>query len=245
MKDALLSSKELWACYQCGECAETCPTQADPSEFMAATRRYAIASYDRTRLARTMYTRPDRGDGARRRSSPLFFAAFMYAAHGPMDGESLAIFEFIPAELIHDTGIVVMILVVLAGIAGDRDDGPRHRPPRGRSRLRRVLGSRAALARTGRALVDGDRPRVARPAPLPRGVRRRPRRPVRALVPPALAGPRPGGLGVPRPARRDRARLRARAGWASRRPARPSRSGTRSGCWAPWPARSSCTGRPC
>jgi heterodisulfide reductase subunit C len=57
MKDALLGSKELWACYQCGECAETCPTQADPSEFMAATRRYAIASYDRTRLARVLYTR--------------------------------------------------------------------------------------------------------------------------------------------------------------------------------------------
>ena len=58
MKDALLSSKELWTCYQCGECAETCPTQADPSEFMAATRRYAIASYDATGLARLMYLWP-------------------------------------------------------------------------------------------------------------------------------------------------------------------------------------------
>ena len=66
MKDALLSSKELWSCYQCGECAETCPTQADPSEFMAAARRYAIASYDRTRIARTMYTRPLARDGVRR-----------------------------------------------------------------------------------------------------------------------------------------------------------------------------------
>ncbi len=51
MKDALLSSKELWTCYHCGLCSESCPQQADPAEYMAAVRRYAIASYDRTRLA--------------------------------------------------------------------------------------------------------------------------------------------------------------------------------------------------
>ena len=79
MKDALLGSKELWACYQCGECAETCPTQADPSEFMAATRRYAIASYDKTRLARTLYTRPILATVVAVLLA-VFFAAFMYAA---------------------------------------------------------------------------------------------------------------------------------------------------------------------
>jgi ferredoxin len=150
MKDALLGSKELWACYQCGECSDSCPTKADPSEFMAATRRYAIASYDKTRLARTMYTRPILATVIAVLLA-AFFAAFMYAARGPMDGESLAIFEWIPAELIHDTGIVVMILVVLAGAVGvgsmARDIGRRE----GES-PRSVLGSRAALARTGRAL---------------------------------------------------------------------------------------------
>jgi heterodisulfide reductase subunit C len=55
MKDALLSSKELWSCYHCGECSDSCPTEADPGEFMAAARRYAIASYDATGLARLMY----------------------------------------------------------------------------------------------------------------------------------------------------------------------------------------------
>ena len=150
MKDALLSSKELWACYQCGECADTCPTQADPSEFMAATRRYAIASYDRTHLARTMYTRPLVAS-VLAVVIALFFAAFMYSAHGPMAGEQLAIFGFIPAEMIHDTGIVVMVLVVLAGLLGVgtmvRDVGRRE----GVS-VRSALGSRAGLARTRRAL---------------------------------------------------------------------------------------------
>ena len=150
MKDALLGSKELWTCYQCGECAETCPTQADPSEFMAATRRYAIASYDRTHLARTMYTRPIVATILAVLIA-AFFAAFMYTAHGPMSGESLAIFEFIPEGLIHNTGILVMIVVVLAGLLGvatmARDIGRRE----GVS-LEGALGSRAALGRTGRAL---------------------------------------------------------------------------------------------
>ena len=117
MKDALLSSKEIWSCYQCGECAETCPTQADPSEFMAAARRYAIASYDRTGIARAMYTRPIVATVFAVLLA-AFFALFMYSAHGPQSGESLAIFEFIPEGLIHSMGIVVMILVLVAGLAG-------------------------------------------------------------------------------------------------------------------------------
>ncbi len=150
MKDALLGSKELWACYQCGECAETCPTQADPSEFMAATRRYAIASYDKTQLARTMYTRPVLATVIAVLLA-VFFAAFMYTARGPMDGETLAIFEWIPSEVIHDMGIVVMILVVLAGVVGIASMARGVARREGES-PRSVLGSRAALGRTGRAL---------------------------------------------------------------------------------------------
>ena len=150
MKDALLSSKELWACYQCGQCAETCPTQADPSEFMAATRRYAIAGYDRTRIARTMYTRPIVAT-VMAVLIAAFFALFMYSAHGPQSGESLAIFEFIPAELIHNTGIVVMLLVVVAGLSGIASMARRIGRREGVG-WRDVLGGRVALARSGRAL---------------------------------------------------------------------------------------------
>jgi heterodisulfide reductase subunit C len=150
MKDALLSSKELWTCYQCGECSESCPTEADPSEFMAATRRFAIASYDHTRLARTMYTRPAIA-AVLTVAVALLFALFMYSQHGPMPGEQFSIWGFIPEELVHNTGIVVMIAVVLAGIAGVatmvRDIGRKEGVSLGSA-----LGSRAGLARTGRAL---------------------------------------------------------------------------------------------
>ncbi len=235
MKDALLGSKELWTCYQCGECAETCPTQADPSEFMAATRRYAIASYDRTHLARTMYTRPIVATILAVLIA-AFFAAFMYTAHGPMSGESLAIFEFIPAELIHSMGIVVMIVVVLAGLLGvgtmARDIGRREGVSM-RERARIPVGARSH--RSG--VVVRDRARVAGPGPVPRGVRGRRRRLRRALVPAPLAGPRAGRVGLPGPARWPRASTTAWRSSASRRRGRLSRSGTRCGCWAPSPVR--------
>jgi len=117
LRDKLLSSKELWTCYGCAECSETCPTQAEPSEFMAAARRYAIASYDRTGLARAMYTRPFVGTFIAV-ALAAFFALFMYAGHGGQSVGSLNIFGFIPEELIHNLGIGVMILVFLAGMAG-------------------------------------------------------------------------------------------------------------------------------
>ena len=149
MKDALLSSKELWACYQCGECAETCPTQADPSEFMAAARRYAIASYDRSRIAWTMYTQPVLAT-VLAVVVAAFFALFMYSAHGPQSGESLAIFEFIPEGLIHDTGIVVMLIVLVAGLAGVISMARRIGREEGVG-WGAVLGSRVALGRAARA----------------------------------------------------------------------------------------------
>ena len=150
MKDALLGSKELWTCYACGECSDSCPTTADPSGFMAAARRYAIAGYDRTRVARTMSTQPVLA-AVITVALALLLALFMYSAHGPQDGGSLAIFTFIPEELIHTLGIVVMVIVLAAGIAGvvtmARAVGRREGIG-----LRDVAGGRAALGRTARAL---------------------------------------------------------------------------------------------
>jgi ferredoxin len=150
MKDALLSSKELWSCYHCGECSDSCPTEADPGEFMAAARRYAIASYDATGLARLMYLWPALGT-AFALALAAFFALFMYTARGPASTETLAIFEFIPAAVIHNMGIVVMILVVLAGMAGVARMARRIGQREGVG-WRTVFGGRAALARSGRAL---------------------------------------------------------------------------------------------
>ncbi len=150
LKDELLSSKELWTCYHCGLCSDSCPQDADPGEFMAAARRYAIASYDRTGLARILYTKPALG-AALAVLIAMFFAVFMYTAHGPQDGTTLEFFTFIPDPMIHWTGIAVMALMVLAGLAGivsmvrgvARRDGVT---------LASLVDGRPGLARTGRAL---------------------------------------------------------------------------------------------
>ena len=152
LRDKLLSSPELWQCYACGQCSESCPTQAEPSAFMASARRYAIASYDRTGFSRLMYTRPFLG-ALISLLLAAFFALFMYAAHGPMSGSTLDIFGFIPEELIHNSGIVVMIVIFAAGLLGlatmsrrvSRDGGVT---------LRSMFGGRAALSKAAGAAWD-------------------------------------------------------------------------------------------
>jgi ferredoxin len=149
LREKLLSSKELWTCYACGECSETCPTQAEPGEFMAAARRYAIASYDRTGLARAMSTRPFVGTFIAV-ALAVFFARFMYAGHGAASLGSLSIFGFIPEGLIHQLGVAVMIVVFLAGLAGVATM-VRHLAGAGRVTWRSVAGSRAALRHSAAA----------------------------------------------------------------------------------------------
>jgi ferredoxin len=117
LRDKLLASRELWTCFGCSECSEQCPQQAEPSDFMAAARRYAIASYDRTGLARVLAGSP-LGAALVAVVLAVLLAAFMYTAHGPASGETLDLFGFIPAALIHDLGIAVMAVVFIAGLAG-------------------------------------------------------------------------------------------------------------------------------
>jgi ferredoxin len=152
LRDKLLSSKELWTCYACGECSETCPTQAEPSEFMAAARRYAIGSYDRTGLARTMYTRPFLGT-AIAVFLAAFFAIFMAAGHAVPATGSLDLFGFVPEDLIHTIGIVVMVLVALAGLAGIVTMARQVGRVEGVG-WRTVIGSRAAVGRSAGALWE-------------------------------------------------------------------------------------------
>jgi nitrate reductase gamma subunit len=117
MRDKLLASPELWSCYGCSECTDSCPTQADPASFMAAARRYAVASYDRTHLAYLLATS--------RVFAALFvaalvglLAAFMYSVRRPVDGSTLAFFQFIPSDSVHSLGIVVMAVMGVAALIG-------------------------------------------------------------------------------------------------------------------------------
>ena len=115
--DRLVTSKELWLCYYCGECSDTCPRQAEPGEYMAAARRYAIAASDPTGVARILYT-----------SKPFavvfllaltaLLAGFLLARSGPMEQGSPALFSYLSFDLIHDLGLASIGLALLATLLG-------------------------------------------------------------------------------------------------------------------------------
>jgi len=46
---------EPWLCYYCGQCSEQCPREADPGETMMSLRRWLIARYDFTGIARQFF----------------------------------------------------------------------------------------------------------------------------------------------------------------------------------------------
>jgi hypothetical protein len=48
----------------------------------------------------------------------IVLAGFMVTVHGPMPGDALRLFEFIPAKVIHDLGLAVILIVFLAGLSG-------------------------------------------------------------------------------------------------------------------------------
>ncbi|MEJ2148575.1 MAG: 4Fe-4S dicluster domain-containing protein [Chloroflexota bacterium] len=117
LREDFLSSKELWLCYYCGECSDTCPRKAEPGEFMAAARRYAIASYESLGLGRLLHRRPV--------WSVVFMVilavllgGFMYTRHGEAPAGYLALFDFIPYAVIHNLGLAAMVFVGLTGLWG-------------------------------------------------------------------------------------------------------------------------------
>jgi len=122
--ERLMAHKELWLCYYCGTCSDTCPRQADPGEFMAVARRWVIASFDPTGIARMLYT------------SKIFtwvfmaaltaiFALFLLAGAGPMKKDSPQLFAghessagFLQSDMIHNMGLIVIAIAVLATVVG-------------------------------------------------------------------------------------------------------------------------------
>ena len=117
LSERLLQSKELWSCYYCGECSQTCPREADPGEFMATTRRYAIAKYDRLGLAKLLYTSPNFN---------VFFLVvlaivfgwFLYSQSGTMPVGTLDLFAFIPSPLIHNLGLIAGGIIAVTALMG-------------------------------------------------------------------------------------------------------------------------------
>ena len=114
---SLLSSKELWLCYYCGECSTTCPRQAEPGEFMAAARRFAIANYDVTGLAKRLY-RSAWFNIIITVALAIFFSLFLLSFNQGTDFAKLTLWEFIPEVYVQILGLAIFGVIGLVGIMG-------------------------------------------------------------------------------------------------------------------------------
>lgn len=116
LKDELLGSKELWMCFNCGQCSDTCPQQAEPANLMAAARIYAISSYSPFGIGRLFSKRPLVG-GIITVLLVLLFGLFLYSEGQVMSPDSLKLFGFLSRDLIHNAGIVAMVVFVLISMS--------------------------------------------------------------------------------------------------------------------------------
>jgi nitrate reductase gamma subunit/ferredoxin len=116
-RERLLASKEVWLCYYCGECSDTCPRQAEPGEFMASARRYAIASLDPTGISRFLYT-SKLFTGLLLAGLSLLLALILLSQGGEMKFSHPAVFEFIPFQIVHDMGLLVIFVALFFMVFG-------------------------------------------------------------------------------------------------------------------------------
>ncbi|MHA2304002.1 MAG: 4Fe-4S dicluster domain-containing protein [Candidatus Hodarchaeales archaeon] len=52
LKEKILGSNQMWLCSYCNDCSDTCPRDAEPGEFVMATRRWAMSQYEVTGITR-------------------------------------------------------------------------------------------------------------------------------------------------------------------------------------------------
>ena len=116
MERELLAGEDLWRCYACGECSRTCPRQADPAEFMAAARSYAITRYDFTGLA-GFVNRSAFGNLLIFAVFSVIFEAVLSIKANPV-GQQTKLFNFLPGWWIHNIGVVLFAVVGLSAAIG-------------------------------------------------------------------------------------------------------------------------------
>ncbi len=116
MERELLAGEDLWRCYACGECTRTCPRQADPAEFMAAARSYAISRYDFTGLA-GLVNRSAFGNLLVFALFSVIFEFVLSIEANPV-GPQAALFDFLPGWWVHSIGVALFAVVGLSMIFG-------------------------------------------------------------------------------------------------------------------------------
>lgn len=104
LDEKIITQPEPWLCYYCGDCSKTCPSQAQPAEFMMATRRYLTSRYDWTGISKRFYLSKKWEFGLLIGIALFIFGIFATAlitGISTMQGDTLSIDAFAPKEWIH------------------------------------------------------------------------------------------------------------------------------------------------
>lgn len=110
LEKKLLGDLTPWLCYYCGDCQASCPRKANPSEIMAAVRRYQTGRYDWTGFSSRLL-RSKRVEIA----SILFLAALtaviVWMFHGPIVTSAVQLETFAPLFIVEPAGIAVFAIL--------------------------------------------------------------------------------------------------------------------------------------
>ena len=110
-RDHLAASREVWLCYHCADCSETCPRQAEPGAFMAAARRFTLAVCDPTKLAQHLNSSGKFAAAVLVAVCAVLVAVLLAPSPGLPEGRltSQELLRFIPFETIHWLGLGVVV----------------------------------------------------------------------------------------------------------------------------------------
>jgi len=110
LEKKLLGDTTPWLCYYCGDCQASCPRNANPSEIMAAVRRYQTGKYDWTGFSSRLL-RSKRVEIGSIAVLALITAAIVWLFHGPIITTSVRLETFAPLYIVEPAGLAVFAIL--------------------------------------------------------------------------------------------------------------------------------------
>ena len=112
LKQKLLGDMTPWLCYYCGDCQASCPRNANPSEIMAAVRRYQTGKYDWTGFSAHLI-RSRTVEVVSIVSLALLTGLVVLLFHGPIVTGSVQLETFAPLSIVEPVGLGVFAVLAL------------------------------------------------------------------------------------------------------------------------------------
>lgn len=120
MKEKILGSDLMWLCSYCNDCSDTCPRDAEPGEFVMATRRWAMGQYEVTRISQLLHK--TRFGGFVAMGVIFIFTLFLLnifttPANIPND-RPIRLFDLVSKEIVEIVGIgLAGIVITIMGLS--------------------------------------------------------------------------------------------------------------------------------